>query len=175
MIHIKGNKTLWFILDRFKKNGFQAYIAGGAVRDMILQRIPDDFDILTNASIKETKALFLDQKVRTMGRTFPICTVNGIEISSGRAIFDTSNFPESDLAKRDFTINSMAYALSLPRTRCLLIVIRSICCIRRFCVAFALAYLPSRQSRLLLVFLTNSEIHPVGVEHQQGAGYLMLQ
>ncbi|MBW2653974.1 MAG: CCA tRNA nucleotidyltransferase [Deltaproteobacteria bacterium] len=105
---MKSEKTLPFILDRFKENGFQAYIVGGAVRDMLLQKTPDDFDILTNASIKEIQTLFSDQKVKTVGKTFPVCLVDGIEISSGRTAFDISDFPESDLAKRDFTINAMA-------------------------------------------------------------------
>ncbi|MCK4768322.1 MAG: CCA tRNA nucleotidyltransferase, partial [Desulfobacula sp.] len=48
MIHQKSKETIRFILDGFKKNGFQAYLVGGAVRDIMLQRTPDDFDILTN-------------------------------------------------------------------------------------------------------------------------------
>ena len=107
--HIEENTGLWFIIDTLKKKGFQAYIAGGAVRDILLQKKPEDFDILTNASIKELASLFKGQKIKTMGKTFPICTINGIEISSGRAKFDLSDFPESDLAQRDFTINSMAW------------------------------------------------------------------
>ena len=105
----EGNPGLWFVIDTLRRNGFQAYIAGGAVRDFLLKRKPDDFDILTNASIKEVTIVFQDQKIKTMGKTFPICTINGIEISSGRAKFDPANFPESDLAQRDFTINSMAW------------------------------------------------------------------
>ncbi len=109
LIFPEENPGLWFILHTLRENGFQAYIAGGAVRDLLLNRKPDDFDILTNASIKELTILFKGQKIKTMGKTFPICTINGIEISSGRAEFDPENFPESDLAKRDFTINSMAW------------------------------------------------------------------
>ena len=106
---MKPKKPIRFILDRFKKNGFQAYIVGGAVRDVMLHRTPDDFDILTHASLKQIQTIFSDQKVKTIGKAFPICIVNGVEISSGRTKFDISNFPESDLAKRDFTINAMAY------------------------------------------------------------------
>ncbi|MCK5164004.1 MAG: CCA tRNA nucleotidyltransferase [Desulfobacula sp.] len=106
---MKNKETVRFILDRLKKNGFQAYIVGGAVRDIMLQRTPDDFDILTNASIKQIHSFFSDQKIKKVGKAFPICLVNGVEISSGRTKFDISNFPESDLAKRDFTINAMAY------------------------------------------------------------------
>ncbi|MCK5837785.1 MAG: CCA tRNA nucleotidyltransferase, partial [Desulfobacula sp.] len=75
---MKIRETIRFILDRFKKNGFQAYIVGGAVRDIMLQRTPDDFDILTHASLKEIQTIFSDQKVKTIGKTFPICIVNSI-------------------------------------------------------------------------------------------------
>ncbi|WP_457552915.1 CCA tRNA nucleotidyltransferase [Desulfobacula sp.] len=105
----KEKRAVSFILNRFKKNGFQAYITGGAVRDILLKRDPADIDILTHASIKEIAFIFQDQKVKIVGKAFPVCLVNGIEISSGRAKFDSSNFPESDLGHRDFTINSMAF------------------------------------------------------------------
>jgi len=109
LIHPANKETIRFILDRLKKNGFQAYIVGGAVRDFLLERTPDDVDILTNASINEIELIFFDQKIKPIGKAFPICMVNGIEISSGRTRFDIANFPESDLAKRDFTLNAMAY------------------------------------------------------------------
>lgn len=108
MIHSKIKDSIRFILDRLKKNDFQAYIVGGAVRDIMLGRTPDDFDILTNASAKEIKSVFFDRKIQNVGKAFPICLVNGVEISSGRGAFDIASFPESDLAKRDFTINAMA-------------------------------------------------------------------
>ena len=107
--YLKEEKSLWLIIDTLKKNGFQTYIAGGAVRDIFLHKKPDDIDILTNASILELTSIFQGQKFKTMGKAFPICIVNGIEISSGRAKFDLKNFPESDLAQRDITINSMAF------------------------------------------------------------------
>jgi tRNA nucleotidyltransferase (CCA-adding enzyme) len=108
-MHEKINKTVWFIIETLKKNGFLAYIAGGAVRDILLHKKPDDFDILTNASPEQMSFFFKDQHFKIMGRAFPICMVNGIEVSTGRAKFDRANFPESDLAQRDFTINSMAW------------------------------------------------------------------
>lgn len=102
-------ENVGFILTVLWENGFQAYIVGGAVRDIMLHRTPDDIDILTNASIQQIQSLFSDQKIKTMGKTFPVCRVNGIEIASGRSGFDVKSFPESDLAKRDFTINAMAF------------------------------------------------------------------
>ena len=109
MIDKARKETVRFILTRLREKGFQAYIVGGAVRDIMRQETPDDFDILTNASIKQINSLFSDQNARTVGKAFPICMVNGIEVSSGRAGFDTASFPESDLAKRDFTLNAMAF------------------------------------------------------------------
>ena len=103
------DQTIHSILDTLQKNEFLSYIAGGAVRDMVLQKTPEDIDILTNASMEKISSLFSDQKVKKVGKTFLICIVNGIEVSSPRADKDLANFLESDLGKRDFTINAMAY------------------------------------------------------------------
>jgi tRNA nucleotidyltransferase (CCA-adding enzyme) len=95
------------ILERLRENGFAAVVAGGAVRDLCLGRVPEDVDILTNAPIPEIEALFGDHKVRTVGKTFPVCRVDHIEVASARA--GTNRFPVDDLAMRDFTINAMAW------------------------------------------------------------------
>ncbi len=97
------------IIERLQKNGFAGYIAGGAVRDMVLKRKSNDIDILTNASLDKIQTIFADQKVKKVGRLFPICIVNGIEVSSGRGELDKADFLKSDLAKRDFTMNAMAF------------------------------------------------------------------
>ena len=101
-------KTL-SIFKRLQDHGFKAYLVGGAVRDILLQRNPDDIDILTSATISEIEGIFSDRKVRTVGKTFSVCIINGIEVSPGRAGSDAAGFPESDLAGRDFTINAMAF------------------------------------------------------------------
>jgi tRNA nucleotidyltransferase/poly(A) polymerase len=106
---IQGKENLAFILDRLRENGFKAYIVGGAVRDTLLGKIPSDVDVLTQASIQEINSLFSDQDLKVVGKSFPICMVGRIEISSGRGKFNPADFPESDLAQRDFTLNAMAY------------------------------------------------------------------
>jgi tRNA nucleotidyltransferase/poly(A) polymerase len=98
-----------FIMSRLETKGFRALIAGGAVRDTMLGRMPEDIDILTDAPIEELESLFCDQKFKIVGRTFPVCLVNGIELAPCRSDSENSEFPESDLAKRDFTINAMAF------------------------------------------------------------------
>ena len=109
LTYLKNSKTIQYILNTLQKNGFLSYIAGGAVRDMVLQRRPNDCDIFTNASMDKISSLFSDQKITKAGKTFPVYIVNGIEVSSSRGDKDIAFFLESDLGKRDFTINAMAY------------------------------------------------------------------
>lgn len=86
--------------------GFRAVVAGGAVRDILMGIPPQDVDILTNAPLVDIKRLFRpDHRVRLVGKSFPVCLVNGIEIASCRA---SGDFPQADLCTRDFTVNSMA-------------------------------------------------------------------
>ena len=47
-----------FIINKLKENGYEAYAVGGCVRDSVLGRVPDDWDITTSATPNETKALF---------------------------------------------------------------------------------------------------------------------
>jgi tRNA nucleotidyltransferase (CCA-adding enzyme) len=96
-----------FILGRLRENGFAAMVAGGAVRDLCLGKVPEDFDILTTALIPEIEALFAGHRVHTVGKTFPVCRVDHIEVAPARAV--SGRFPVEDLAMRDFTINAMAW------------------------------------------------------------------
>ena len=98
------------IIEILTEKGFKAYIAGGAVRDMIAGENPSDFDIVTNAGVDEIEKIFYYDKVKKIGRSFTICMVDEIEIASCRTASCRVNiFPDSDLGKRDFTINSMAF------------------------------------------------------------------
>ncbi|HKJ99075.1 MAG TPA: CCA tRNA nucleotidyltransferase [Desulfotignum sp.] len=95
------------ILRVLHDNGYAGVVAGGAVRDLHMAKVPKDVDILTNASIPALEALFAAWKIRTVGKSFPVCLINNIEVAVCRA--GTKNFPEGDLGMRDFTINAMAY------------------------------------------------------------------
>ncbi|MCH9670312.1 MAG: polynucleotide adenylyltransferase PcnB [Gammaproteobacteria bacterium] len=115
------------VLYRLKKGGHEAYLVGGCVRDLLLERIPKDFDVATDASPEQVKELF--RNCRLIGRRFRLAHVRfGREIvevatfraphddqdeqlsDSGRVLSDNVyGTRETDAARRDFTINSMYY------------------------------------------------------------------
>lgn len=106
-----------------RKSGFEGYVIGGCVRDSLLGRLPKDWDIATNATPDEIVALFqaqISQSNRAFG-TFTIGTFpQSFEITTYRAESDYTDYrrPDSvvfvqdihtDLLRRDFTINALAY------------------------------------------------------------------
>lgn len=112
------------VLDRLYENGYEAYIVGGSVRNMMLGMSVDDFDITTNALPNETKSLFSDFTVVETGIKHGTVTVvvNGenVEITTYRTEgeYTDSRHPdkvefttslELDLSRRDFTVNALAY------------------------------------------------------------------
>lgn len=113
------------IINRLEENGFEAYAVGGCVRDSILQRVPDDWDITTSAKPSEVKALFLHTidtgiqhgtvtvMIGKEGYEVTTFRVDG-EYSDGRHPdkVDFSSSLTEDLKRRDFTINAMAYSES---------------------------------------------------------------
>ena len=111
-----------YILEKLNSAGYEAYAVGGCVRDSILGRIPDDWDITTSAKPEETKALF--PKTIDTGIQHGTVTVMrnhvGYEVTTYRidGEYEDSRHPKEviftadlleDLKRRDFTINAMAY------------------------------------------------------------------
>lgn len=110
------------IIAVLQENGHEAYAVGGCVRDLILGREPDDWDITTSAEPSETKRLFARTfdtgiehgtvSVLVDGESFEVTTyrVDG-KYEDGRhpsEVRFTRSLSE-DLLRRDFTINAMAY------------------------------------------------------------------
>ena len=110
------------ILDTIHKAGFEAYVVGGCVRDAIMGREPNDWDITTSAEPRQVKALF----ARTIdtGLQHGTGTVlqgrEGFEVTTYRidGKYEDGRHPsevvftrslKEDLQRRDFTINAMAY------------------------------------------------------------------
>lgn len=119
------------VLYRLKSAGFQAYIVGGGVRDLLLDLIPKDFDIVTNAHPEQVKRLFTN--CRLIGRRFRLAHVHFgrdiIEVATFRGS-DTDHHAhekhdsgmikrdnvygtlEEDIWRRDITINALYYNIA---------------------------------------------------------------
>ena len=111
-------------LSVLKACGYEAYIVGGCVRDSLIGRIPNDWDITTNATPEQMKACFTDFRVIETGIQHGTLTVivegmqleittyrnDGEYLDNRHPVQVTfSRHIEDDLSRRDFTVNAMAY------------------------------------------------------------------
>jgi tRNA nucleotidyltransferase/poly(A) polymerase len=96
------------ILKRIQGAGFEAYVVGGAVRDMVMGRTPSDWDIVTSASAEKVEDLFphLTRFSLQHGTITLVSEGKHYEVSAFRGPSPTI---EDDLAHRDFTVNAMAW------------------------------------------------------------------
>lgn len=124
------------VLNRLNKAGFEAYLVGGGVRDILLGGVPKDFDIATNATPEEVHELFRNS--RLIGRRFRI-----VHVVFGREVIEVTTFrgnaseaeddapdddrktsehglllrdnvygsQEEDALRRDFTVNALYYCI----------------------------------------------------------------
>ena len=114
------------VCEVLNQHGFDAYIVGGAVRDLIVGLEPKDFDVATNATPNQVRPLF--RRARIIGRRFQL-----VHVVFGQEIIETSTFRapssgnqetdehgrilrdnvfgshEEDAARRDFTMNALYY------------------------------------------------------------------
>lgn len=111
-----------YIIEKIEAAGFEAYAVGGCVRDSILGRVPQDWDITTSARPEQVKALFphtVDTGLKH-GTVTVIIDREGFEVTTYRidGKYEDSRHPrevtftpslEEDLKRRDLTINAMAY------------------------------------------------------------------
>ena len=104
-------KFVMTILGRLHASGYQAYIVGGAVRDICLKRPVTDWDVATNAPPEKIKSIFED--VRSFSLKHETVTLvdsaQHHEVSTYRGSKNFGRTIEEDLGHRDFTINAMAY------------------------------------------------------------------
>ena len=105
-----------YITERLQASGYETYIVGGAVRDLILGKKPKDFDIVTAASPPRIKKVF--RNARIIGRRFRLVHVffgsKIIEVSTFRSTKDghtgnTFGTIEEDVLRRDFSVNALFY------------------------------------------------------------------
>lgn len=110
------------IITTIQAAGFEAYAVGGCVRDSLLGRVPDDWDITTSAKPEQIKELFprtIDTGIQH-GTVTVMLQKEGFEVTTYRidGKYEDSRHPKEvtftanlteDLKRRDFTINAMAY------------------------------------------------------------------
>lgn len=121
------------VMQRLGDGGYEAYLVGGGVRDLLLDDNPKDFDIATNATPEQVKYLFRNSRI--IGRRFKI-----VHVRFGREIIEVTTFRDnhsdntgnknsaksdegmllrdnvygdirSDAVRRDFTVNALYYTL----------------------------------------------------------------
>ena len=120
------------VLYRLKDSGYQAHLVGGGVRDLLLGREPKDFDVATDATPEEVKAVFRNS--RLIGRRFRLAHVRFgreiIEVATFRGLGEAAGGDdrinsdgmivadnhygtiEEDALRRDFTINALYYNIA---------------------------------------------------------------
>lgn len=124
-IKVNLPKDVEVLLNSLHDNGFEGYVVGGCVRDSLLGRTPNDWDICTNATPDEMMSVFTGYKIIPTGLKHGTITIVLNNISYEVTTFrvdgkysdnrrpDSVNFTESlqeDLSRRDFTINALAYS-----------------------------------------------------------------
>lgn len=122
---VKLSEQAKLIIDSLRTAGFEAFAVGGAVRDSLMGRSADDFDITTSAKPEDTKKVFSAFPVIETGIKHGTVTVvldgTPFEVTTYRSecAYSDSRHPDSvsfvtdikeDLARRDFTMNAIAYS-----------------------------------------------------------------
>ncbi len=112
------------VLRRLQENGFEAWVVGGCVRDSLLGRTPQDWDVTTSALPEQTKRCLMDFHVIETGIAHGTVMIISegmpVEVTTYRidGTYSDSRHPDfvtftpnlhEDLARRDFTVNAMAY------------------------------------------------------------------
>jgi poly(A) polymerase len=115
------------VTDGLQAAGYQADVVGGAVRDLLLERAPKDFDVATDATPEQVRRVF--RRSRIIGRRFQIVHVmfgeEVVEVSTFRSMIEAEDAQtdehgrllrdnqfgdqEQDAARRDFTANALFY------------------------------------------------------------------
>lgn len=122
-------KEVQYVADTLEERGFEAYLVGGCVRDLLLERTPKDWDITTNAHPADIENIFPETFINNDFGTVGVVNketederLKVVEVTPYRAesAYTDARRPDSvefgvslekDLERRDFTINAIAYRL----------------------------------------------------------------
>src|SRR5580693_5290606 len=111
-----GPSTAIRIAAYLREHGFQAWLVGGCVRDLLLGREPKDYDIATDVRPDQLLAIF--PKAQLVGAQFGVVLVDGVEVATFRSdhSYEDGRHPSAvtfetdarqDVLRRDFTINAL--------------------------------------------------------------------
>ncbi|WP_279526595.1 polynucleotide adenylyltransferase PcnB [Mesocricetibacter intestinalis] len=127
------SKNALSVVEKLNRHGYEAYIVGGCLRDLLLDKKPKDFDVATNARPDQVQAIF-QRQCRLVGRRFRLAHImfgrDIIEVATFRAGHDNSlnensakrndegmllrdnvyGTLEQDAQRRDFTVNALYYS-----------------------------------------------------------------
>ncbi len=106
------------VTDRLRSAGYQAYVVGGAVRDLLIDKVPKDYDIATDASPSRVRKIFRNSRIigkrfRLVHVYFPqdkileVATFRSLESGDGENLYGTI---DEDAKRRDFTLNALYYS-----------------------------------------------------------------
>ena len=112
----KIDKDAYSVVSHLRECGYDAYIVGGAVRDLLIGKEPKDFDIVTDATPSKIKRLFRNSRI--IGKRFRL-----VHVFFGEKIFEVSTFRsitegsvgnvfgtmDEDVQRRDFSMNALYY------------------------------------------------------------------
>lgn len=122
-------KEVQYVADTLEHRGFEAYLVGGCVRDLLIEKTPKDWDITTNAHPTEIESLFPETYLNNDYGTVGVVTesedprLKVVEVTPYRTESEYSDARrpdsvefgvslEEDLKRRDFTINAVAFRLA---------------------------------------------------------------
>ena len=123
-INIKISNEAEKIIDTLGSNGYEAYAVGGCVRDSVMGKVPEDWDICTSALPEQTADCFPESHIVETGLKHGTITIvtnhTPVEVTTYRIDggYTDNRHPDKvefvrelkeDLSRRDFTINAMAY------------------------------------------------------------------
>lgn len=115
------DKHVFDIINTLKSHGYTAYLVGGGVRDLLLKKVPKDFDIATSAKPSDIKNLFRNciligkrfrlAHIKYDQKIFEVSTFRSGNVTDNKLISTDNEWgtEEEDVLRRDFTINGLFY------------------------------------------------------------------
>ena len=85
--HFDVEESVYNVVADLQDAGYETYIVGGAIRDLLLNRTPKDYDISTAATPEQVRDVFGKRRARIIGRRFQL-----VHVRAGKELFEVSTF-----------------------------------------------------------------------------------